>query len=193
MTKSTRFVLFLLLLLSACAPTPPPQPTQAAPAPTLPASMQTLEACGFTVNYPNQLTPKGKGYQVTFLAPDARVSVFIQARRRDPSESNASIDMLALSLQVRYFPEMSSLTYLRVNVADARGMILTGLQRDIVKNGISTRLMVFVRPNTLIADRLPADAIYELVAQVPEGDWATWKPILDEIINSWQPRDCGGV
>jgi hypothetical protein len=155
--------------------------------------MQTLEACGFRVSYPTQLTPKGQGYQVTFLSPDPRISVFIQARRHDPSEANASLDMLALHLQIRYFPEMSSVTYRPVNIVDDQKNTFPGLQRDIAKNGIYTRLMVFVRPNTLIADRLPADAIYELVAQVPESDWAQWKPVLDDIINSLQPRDCGGV
>jgi hypothetical protein len=192
MTKTAHIALFLLLLFSACTPAPTPQTTQAMPTPTLPTSMQTLEACGFLVNYPPQLTPKGKGHQVTFLAPDSRVSVSIQVRRRDPSEGDSSLEMLALHLQVRHFPEMSSLSYKPINIIDDQQNTLPGLQRDIAKNGIYTRLIVFVRPNTMIANLLPADAIYEMVAQAPETDWATWKPVLDEIINSWQPRNCSG-
>ncbi|MCJ7531486.1 MAG: hypothetical protein MUO64_10720 [Anaerolineales bacterium] len=70
--------------------------------------------------------------------PELAVSVFIQLRRRDPSEENASLETLALHLQSRYFPEMSSLLFKPVAVTDFEANSLQGLQRHITQNGIQT-------------------------------------------------------
>jgi hypothetical protein len=205
MIKPIYLLLVLLSFLSACQPAPTPEATEtisshqasATTPATLPAgsqNMQTLEACGFTINHPATLIPDGQGYQVMFLSDsNPQVSVFIQLRRRDPSESNASMETLALHLQFRYFPEMSSLVFEPTTVTDLIGIPLAGLQRDIVKDNLHTRLMVVVRQNTLLADLLPADVIYELVTQAPETEWVTWEPLLDAMIRSLQPRDCGGI
>jgi hypothetical protein len=197
--------LAFLVFLCSCQPAPTTTVTEtistSQPSATWPAThsagsqdMLTLEACGFSIEYPATLSPDGQGYLVMFLSDtDPQASVFIQLRRRDPSEANASLETLALNLQLRYFPEMSSLAFEPIPMADSFGNPLEGLQRDIVKADIHTRLVVLVRPNTLLADKLPADVIYELVAQTPEPEWVTWKPVLDAMIRSLKPRDCGGV
>ncbi|MFH1632916.1 MAG: hypothetical protein ABIG63_02760 [Chloroflexota bacterium] len=205
MMKPIYLVLVFLSFLSACKPASTPQATKSVSAPnvsatspaTLPTgsqNMQTLDACGFTVSHPALLIPDGQGYQVMFQSnSDPQVSVLIQLRRRDPSEADVSLETLALHLQIRYFPEMSSLAFEPITVTDIFSNPLAGLQRDIVKDGVHTRLMVVVRPNTLLADLLPGDVIYELVAQAPEDAWAKWGPLFDAMLQSLQPRDCGGV
>lgn len=206
MMKPIYLLLVFLAFLSACKPAPTPQATKSVSVPIasattpatlptgLPQNMQTLDACGFTVNHPALLIPDGQGYQVMFQSDsDPQVSVFIQLRRRDPSEAVVSLETLALHLQIRYFPEMSGLAFEPITVTDIFGNSLAGLQRDIVKDGVHTRLMVVVRPNTLLADLLPGDVIYELVAQAPEDAWAKWSPLFDAMLQSLQPRDCGGV
>jgi hypothetical protein len=97
MMKPIYLLLVFLTFLSACQPAPTPQATKPVIVPnvsattpaTLPTgsqNMQTLEACGFTVNHPVTLIPDGQGYQVMFQSnSDPQVSVFIQLRRRDPS------------------------------------------------------------------------------------------------------------
>jgi hypothetical protein len=200
--KTFRPLIILVIILTACAPAVTPHPTQTTVIPTIPistattssADMKTLDACGFTISHPTDLIPDGQGYVVMFQAKsDVAVSVLIQLRRRDPSETDVSLETLALHLQIRYFPEMSSLAFEPITVTDIFSNPLAGLQRDIVKDGVHTRLMVVMRPDTLLADQLPADVIYELVAQASDSEWVTWEPLLDAMFQSLQPRDCGGV
>jgi hypothetical protein len=49
------------------------------------------------IGHPAELVPDGEGFVVLFQTqPESAVSVFIQLRRRDPSEENASLETLAL-------------------------------------------------------------------------------------------------
>jgi len=70
--------------------------------------------------------------------PESTVSVFIQLRRRDHPEENASLETLVLHLQGRYFPEMSSLLFEPLAVTDFEANSQQGLQRHITHNGIHT-------------------------------------------------------
>jgi hypothetical protein len=187
--------------MAACSPTVTPQVSRAVYTPTNAASLSTpiegtqiLEACGFTITHPLELVPDGQGYQVMLQSKaESAVWVLIRLRHRDDSEGKASLETLALHLQIQYFPEISSLMFEAINVTDNPGKILPGLQRDLVKENMHTRLMVVVRSDTLLADQLPADVIYELAAQAPEAEWSTWGPLFDAMFRSLQPRDCGGV
>jgi hypothetical protein len=55
------------------------------------------------------------------------------------------------------------------------------------------RLMIVVRPQTMLRDLLPDDVVYQVVAQAPEETWSEWASSFEVIFQTFHPKDCGGV
>jgi hypothetical protein len=188
--------LLAVLLVAACMPTtsPTPQATEALQllTPISPEGTFFFEGCTYMVNYPPELmTTDG----ILFQSPEEEAaSVFIIARRRTDDEQGLSLKALAPRISAQYASQPSTPSFKPVTAIDYLGNTLDGLQADLVGDeGQHIRLMVVVRPETLLGDLLPDDVIYELVAQSPEATWPEWAPLFEVMFQTFHPQDCGGV
>ena len=80
-----------------------------------------------------------------------------------------------------------------VTVMDYVDQPLQGLQADFTNEDDHIRLLVVVRPDTMLGDLTPEDVIYEITAQAPIDLWDVLEPIFYMIFQSFKPLDCGGV
>lgn len=163
-------------------------PTPAAETPV--DSIPLYDGCAFTVSYPPELIEDGGGWMVFFHAESTKEAyVSIQARRETGATAEAAADAL-----VAQFTGHGGLpNYEPVTVTDLLGETLTGAGTELSAGGEHFRLLVVVRPETLLGNMLPDDVVYEIVARAPEPDWPQWEPFFDIIFRTFQPRDCGGV
>jgi hypothetical protein len=185
------------VVLAACTPTslPPSQATMepvSLVTPDVPAGASFYDGCTHMLSYPPELeTSDG----ILFQSPSNQdVSVLIIARRRAEGEEDLALDELASQIEARWSTEANRLVFEPLQVTDYLGASLDGLRADFVSEAdIHTRLMVVVRPETLLGDMLPADVVYEIVAQAPEALWSEWDPLFEIVLQTFHPKDCGGV
>jgi hypothetical protein len=185
------------VLLAACEPTsPPPSQTtvESVPpvTPGVPTGASFYDGCTHMLSYPSQLeTSDG----ILFQSPgDPDVSLLIVARRRAEGEEDLALDGLASRIAAQWSTEANGPVFETVQVTDYLGTSLDGLKADLVdETETHIRLMVVVRPETLLGDMLPADVIYEIVAQAPAGSWQEWDPLFEIPFQTFHPKDCGGV
>jgi hypothetical protein len=195
-----RALMILILssvVLAACTPAGPP-PSQATVKPVslvtpgVPAGASFYDGCTHMLSYPSELdTSDG----ILFQSPsDQDVYVLIIARRRAEGEEDLSLDGLASQTAARWSAQANGPVFEAVQVTDYLGTSLDGLRSDLVDEAEThTRLMVVVRPETLLGDMLPADVVYEIVAQAPEAIWSEWDPLFEIVFQTFHPKDCGGV
>ena len=185
------------VVLAACAPTIPPT-SQATVEPVLQATPDVPEGASFydgcthMLSYPSELeTSDG----ILFQSPgDQNVSLFIIARRRAEGEEDLALDALASQIAARWSTQANTPVFKAAQVTDYLGTSLDGLRSDLVgETETHTRLMVIVRPETLLGDMLPADVVYEIVAQAPVPIWSEWDPLFEIVFQTFHPKDCGGV
>jgi hypothetical protein len=144
------------------------------------------------LSYPSKLeTSDG----MLFQPPgDQDVALLVIARRRTEGEENLALAALASQLAARWSTVANEPVFEAVQVTDGLGTSLDGLQADLEgEAGTHIRLMVVVRPETLLGDMLPADVVYEIVAQAPEAVWSEWNPLFEIVFQTFHPKDCGGV
>jgi hypothetical protein len=144
------------------------------------------------LSYPSELeTSDG----ILFQSPsDQDVSLLIIARRRAEGEESLDLEALASQITARWSTRANGPVFEPLQVTDYLGTSLDGLRSDLVgEAGTHTRLMVVVRPETLLGDMLPADVVYEIVAQAPEAVWPEWDPLFEIVFQTFHPKDCGGV
>ena len=67
------------------------------------------------------------------------------------------------------------------------------VQADFTSGDDHIRLLVVLRPGTLLGDLVPTDVLYEITARAPTGEWDSWEQIFTILFESFQPLDCGGV
>ncbi len=80
-----------------------------------------------------------------------------------------------------------------MRIIDHLGMPLEGTAGEFTTGDRHVRFLVVVRPETLLANLLPDDVVFELLAQSSESSWPVWSPEFDVIFQTFHPRDCGGV
>jgi hypothetical protein len=125
---------------------------------------------------------------------DQDVSVLIIARRRAEGEKDLTLEALASQIAAQWSAQEHTPVFEAAQVTDYLGASLDGLRTDLVgEAGAHTRLMVIVRPETLLGDMLPADVVYEIVAQAPEAIWPEWEPLFEIVFQTFHPKECGGV
>ena len=197
--KTICWSVLLTLLIVACSPTVSPtrHPTASAPqllTPTLPEDTRFFDGCTHMVNYPAQLmTTDGILFE---SEQQEEVSVFIIARRRSDAEETLSLAELAIQVASKWVPTSQSdpLSFEQVEIVDYLGSSLAGLKTDLAdEGGQHLRLMVVLRPQTLLGDQLSEDVLYEVVAQAPELVWPEWEPLFETMFQTFHPISCGGV
>ena len=194
---NTFFILLMAILLTACAPIATPtlhatEETVQLLTPTSPEGTVFLDQCMYMLSHPPELTT-ADGLLFQSL-DDEPVFVLIDARRRTDTERDASLDALAAQLSAQWIEPSTLPAFKSVEVIDYMGNTLDGLQADFVSDGGQhVRLMIVVRPQTMLGDLLPDDVVYEIVAQAPEEMWSEWSPSFDIIFQTFHPKDCGGV
>lgn len=195
--KTTTAILLWVILAAACAPTATPiMPTaELAPqpvTPVVPAGASFFEGCTHMVGYPPQLTTDGAG--ILFEAQDPQISFYIGMRRRMEAEQGLSLEQLVSGISKTYGSRSHSQDMYPVVLTDFLGQRLKGFVTDIeTPQRVHVRLMVFIRPDTFLMDRVKDDVVYELVAQAPEGVWAEWEPRFEIMFQSFNPMECGEV
>jgi hypothetical protein len=190
-------LLWLIVLLAACTPpaSPTPHPTAETVQLLTPVSMEGavfFDGCMYMLSYPSELaTDDG----MLFQSPDGEsVSVFVNARRRTDDEQGLSLDALTAQRGAQWTDSSTPPSFEPVPVTDYTSQALDGLQADFVRSeGQRVRLMIVIRPQTMLGDLLPDDVVYEIVAQAPEETWAEWQPAFEIIFQTFHPKDCGGV
>lgn len=189
-------VLLVLVLLVACAPFASPTPratveTVQLLTPVSPNGSVFFDGCMYMLSHPPELSTADG---ILFQSPDDDSAfVFINARRRTDAEQDLSLDALAAQLAAQWADPSALPSFEPVPVTDYLGYTLDGLQADLTSEGQHARFMIVVRPQTLLGDLLPADVVYEIVAQAPEEAWSEWAPSLEIIFQTFHPKDCGGV
>jgi hypothetical protein len=191
-------ILFLLtILLAACTPsTTPTLPVTAQVSqlitPFIPEGVGFFDGCTHMVGYPADFTADGAG--ILFETQDPQISFYVNIRRRTESEQNLSLEELASQVSKTYGSPSPTQELRQVVVTDFLDQELESLITDIVTSqGMHIRLMVLIRPETLLMDMVKDDVVYELVAQAPEAVWAEWEPKFEIFYESFHPIECGGV
>jgi len=194
MRKLYLISMLLFLLLVACTPTisPPSQSVSQKPTITPPFGAITYQGCAFTANVPAELTPDGVGWHVWFTPTSGELGwVSIHALKMPGIDLKSAFVQVAEKYGLKTPNDQS--VYESVTILDYLGEPLTGMQADFTKGNEHYRLLVFVRPDTLLGDLDPQEVIYEIFAQAPENSWVPLEPIFDLIFESFQPSDCGGI
>jgi hypothetical protein len=185
------------VVLAACAPTIAPtnqatvEPVSLV-TPVVPEGASYYDGCTHMLSYPSELeTSDG----ILFQSPsDQNVSLLIIARRRAGGEEDLALDGLASQIAARWSTQANGPVFEAAQVTDYLGTSLDGLRCDLGgETETHTRLMVIVRPETLLGDMLPADVVYEVVAQAPVPIWSEWDPLFEIVFQTFHPKDCGGV
>ena len=162
-------------------PTPPSE---------APAGSTLYDACAFRVSYPPELVLDGAGWFVFFNAEgDESVQASVNARR----ESGARAETAANDLARELAGGDGDWEFETVTVIDFIGEPLTAVVGNLVAGDEQIRLMVVVRPETLLGNMLPDDVVYEIVARAPESEWPQWDLAFQLIFQTFVPWDCGGV
>ncbi len=154
------------------------------------------DGCAFTVSYPPELTTDGAGWFLRLEAAneeEGSVYAFIQARLRAEDEEDASLESLAREMSERFAYQTVEPTLEAATVQDYLGASLEAVRGEFVVDGHHYVILILVRPDTLLGDDVPQEVIHELGVQVSEGMWTEWATRLDILLQSFQPRDCGGV
>ncbi|MBN1318750.1 MAG: hypothetical protein JXA42_24935 [Anaerolineales bacterium] len=153
-------------------------------------NVSLYDGCAFTLSYPAGLIEDGSGWVVFFTSQSADdVNLHIQARR----ENGATAEAVAGALVTQITGRDISPGYDPVVMTDQQGERLQGAEAEFVSKGEHLRVLVVVRPETLLGNLSPDDVVYEIVARSPEPDWPQWEPLFDVVFRTFQPRDCGGV
>ncbi len=189
-------VLLIVVLLVACAPVASPtlhvtEETVQLLTPIPPEGTVFFDQCMYMLSHPPELTTTDG---ILFQSPDDEsVFALIDARRRTDTKVDAPLDVLATRLGAQWIEPSSLAAFEPVQVIDYMGNTLDGLQADLSDGEQHVRLMVVVRPETMLGDLLPDDVVYEIVVQAPEEMWPEWNPLFDVIFQTFHPKDCGGV
>ena len=155
-----------------------------------PAGSTLYDACAFRVSYPPELVLDGAGWFVFFNAKgDESVQASVNARR----ESGARAETAAKNLARELAGGDGDWEFETVTVIDFIGEPLTAVVGNLVAGDEQIRLMVVVRPETLLGNMLPDDVVYEIVARAPESEWPQWDLGFQLIFQTFVPWDCGGV
>ena len=160
--------------------------------PVSPEGTTFFDGCTHMVSYPPELTTTDG---ILFQSPEEEAAfVFIIARRRTDDERGLPLEALATQISARWTSQPSTPPFEQVEVIDYLGNALDGFQADLIGDeGQHLRLMVIVRPQTLLGDLLPDDVVYEVVAQAPEATWPEWAPLFEIMFQTFHPNSCGGV
>jgi hypothetical protein len=197
--KSVLRAALLAVLLASCTPvvTPASPVTEEVVqllTPVSPEGTTFFDACTHMVSYPDRLTTADG---ILFESSKERaVHVFITARRRTEAERALALEELAAQASARWTSasQSSPPSFEKVAVVDYLGRVLDGLQADFLDGeGHHVRLLVVVRPQTLLGDMVSDDVVYEVVARAPEAAWAEWAPLFDVMFRTFHPKSCGGV
>ncbi|OGO16711.1 MAG: hypothetical protein A2Z14_10930 [Chloroflexi bacterium RBG_16_48_8] len=186
-----------MILLAACTPTA--KPTLLATehvlqlvTPVVPEGAGFFDGCTHMVGYPPEFTTDGAG--ILFETQDPQISFYINIRRRTEIEQGLSLEELVSHVSKTYSSQSPSQELRHVMLTDFLGQELKGLITDIVTSrGMHVRLLILVRPETLLMDMVKDDVVYELVAQAPGGDWVEWESHFEIFFESFRPIECGGV
>jgi len=146
----------------------------------------------YMASYPSELATEDG---MLFLSLDDEfVSVLISARRRADDEQGMSPQALAAQRGAQWTAPSIPPSFEPVTVTDYTNHALDGFQANFVTGeGQHVRLMIVVRPQTMLGDLLSDDVVYEIVAQAPGEAWAEWQPLFEIIFQTFHPKDCGGV
>ena len=197
--KAHAYLVLLAILLASCTPVVSPTPSVTEEivqllTPTSPEGMAFFDGCTHMVSYPRQLTTTDG---ILFEpADEGAASLFITARRRMDAEQTLSLEELAIQASGRWAAtsQSPSPAFETVAVTDYMGNTLDGLGADFVDDEKQhVRLVIVVRPQTLLGDMLSDDVVYEVVAQAPEATWPEWAPLFDVVFQTFHPKSCGGV
>jgi len=185
------------VLLTACVPAIPttsqatvePVPLVT---PAVPQGASFYDGCTHMLSYPSELETRDG---ILFQSPSYQdVSLLIIARRRAEGEETLALEALASQVAARWSTRANGPVFEPLQVTDYLGTSFDDLRSDLVDEaGTHTRLMVVVRPETLLGDMLPADVVYEIMAQAPEAVWPEWNPLFEIVFQTFHPKDCGGV
>ena len=195
--KSMRNVIILLIVLSGCSPVVSATPSDEisnlrAITPEVPKGATFFDGCSHTVSYPQEFTPDGAG--LLFETMDPKIYFHFNIRRRNHAEENLSPEEMLIKVSARYSESPPVGEIQMVMVEDFLGQELEGWMADFTVEGeMHIRLMVLVRPETLLMDMVKADVVYELAAQAPEAAWQEWEPRFRMLFESFHPAECGGV
>jgi len=187
----------LMILLAACTPTATPtslatEQVLQLVTPVVPEGASFFDGCTHMVGYPPEFTTDGAG--LLFETQDPQIFFYINIRRRTESEQGLSLEELASHVSKTYGNQSPSQELHHVMLTDFLGQELKGLLTDIATSqGMHIRLMILVRPETLLMDMVKDDVVYELVAQAPEAVWAEWEPRFEIFFENFHPIECGGV
>jgi hypothetical protein len=196
--KSVLRAALLAVLLTSCAPvvTPASPVTQEVVqllTPVSPEGTIFFDGCTHMVSYPDRLaTADG----MLFESPEEEAaSVFITARRRTEAERTLALEELATQAGARWVPvsQSGASPWEAITVVDYLGTALEGFQADFYGEEHHVRLMIVVRPQTLLGDMVSDDVVYEVVARAPEAAWSEWAPLFDVMFQTFHPKSCGGV
>jgi hypothetical protein len=197
--KSVLRAALLTVLLASCTPvvTPASSVTEEVLQLLTPVSPEVttfFDGCTHMVSYPDRLaTADGILFE---SSEEKAASVFITARRRTEAERALALEELAAQASARWTSasQSSPPPFEAVVVVDYLGTSLDGLQADFYDDeGHHVRLMIVIRPETLLGDMVSDDVVYEVVAQAPEAAWSEWAPLFDVVFQTFHPKSCGGV
>jgi len=195
--KQSLSLFLLTILLVACTPivTSTSSATEQVFEPITPVVTEGsgfYNGCTHMVSYPPEFTTDGAG--LLFETQDTHISFYINIRRRTESERGLSLEELMSNIGMTYGNPSNSQELNPVILTDFLGQELEGVITEFTTTqGMQTRVMIFVRPETLLMDMVKDDVVYELVAQAPTGDWAEWEPRFEIFFDNFHPIECGGV
>jgi hypothetical protein len=185
-------LMVLILVLFSCGPQPTADVLPAEPTP--PEGMVRFDGCSFSISHPPELVPDGAAMTVRFeSSAETRVWILVESRRRSETEQGLSVEELATKVGAAFGSGAESTLFKPTAVLDYQGNVLTAVKGEAIAEDTRTRLLVVVRPDTLLGDMLQDDVVYVIYAQADSDDWGLWGPLFDVILSSFVPRDCGGV
>ena len=159
---------------------------------TCKSSGSEYNGCAFTVFVPDALSTDGMSWDVWFAPATGEAGwVTIHAVKMPGADLESTFEQAAYRYGVQN--PLDSSVVRAVTVMDYVDQPLQGLEADFTIGNDHLRLLIVLRPETLLGDLAPEMVIYEIAAQAPADIWATWESIFDVIFQSFEPLDCGGV
>jgi hypothetical protein len=195
--RAKRNFVVLFIVLAGCSPVVSGTPSDEisnlrAITPEVPEGAAFYDGCTHNVSYPPEFTPDDMG--LLFDSADPQIYFYFNIRRRNQAEENLSPEEMLINVSTGYADRPPTGEIQMVMVEDFLGEELEGWMADFTAEGeMHIRLMVLVRPETLLMDMVKDDVVYELVAQAPEAVWQEWEPRFRVLFDSFHPAECGGV
>jgi hypothetical protein len=155
-------------------------------------SVNEYYGCAFTVNVPAELSTEDIGWDVWFTPTSGDPGwVSVHAKKMPGIDLESAFEQAANQYGVQLPIDQSIIE--SVTVIDYLNQPLQGLQADLDVGDDRIHLLVVVRPDTMLGDLAPEEVIYEITARAPIDIWDKWEPVFDEIFQSFQILECGGV